>query len=210
MNIVQKKIILSEKLSKELVKIYTELEKGYNIIADELNFSCHGCPDNCCDSYFLHHTYTEWAYLWQGLQVLEDNRRAEIICRAKEYSKRSQARPAKQPRSPIPCPLLDKDGLCSLYQHRMLVCRMHGVPAEMTRPDGQSLHFPGCFRCQEIVANKYPQGKNIPTMDRTGLFQKMVVVESELLGEKRHLLPRVRMTIADMIIKGPPMISVEP
>jgi hypothetical protein len=85
---------------------------------------------------------------------------------------------------------------------------MHGVPASMVRPDGQSINFPGCFRCQEIVSEKYPHEKETPTMDRTGLFKRMVSLESQLLGGKHHLLPRVKMTIAEMIIKGPPTLPL--
>ena len=77
----------------------------------------------------------------------------------------------------------------------------------MTRPDGQSMRFPGCFRCQEIVAEKYQQEQDAPVMDRTPLFQQMVSLESRLLGDKRHLLPRVKLTIAEMIVKGPPVVD---
>ena len=61
----------------------------------------------------------------------------------------------------VMCPLND-DGLCSLYKHRMMICRLHGVPSSMTRPDGQKMEFPGCFRCQEIVADQ-----DVDHLDRT-------------------------------------------
>ncbi len=176
MNISQKEISLDRKLSEELSEIYQDMENGYDLIANQINLSCHGCPDNCCDSYFLHHTYCEWAYLWQGFRTIQGNRRAEITDKAERYIKNAEVLLAKKQRPQIPCPLLGKDGLCNLYKHRMLVCRMHGVPADMTRPDGQSMRFPGCFRSQEIIAEKYPQEKNIPAMDRTRLFHRMVSV----------------------------------
>lgn len=205
MNGLQKEINLQGKLAEELSKIYMDMENGYDLTAAEVGLSCQGCPDNCCDSYFLHHTYSEWAYLWQGFRAIHKKNRLEITARAEEYIQNSKIMLAKQQRPQLPCPLLDEKGLCSLYQHRMLVCRMHGIPADMTRPDGQSMHFPGCFRCQEVVAQKYPKGLDIPSMDRTGLFRRMVSLESKLLSGRRHLMPRVKMTIAEMIIKGPPI-----
>ncbi len=210
MNIYKKEISLHEDLSNELAEIYRDMENGYSLITAEVGLSCQGCSDNCCDSYFLHHTYSEWAYMWQGLREIKEELRLEITNKAKEYVRDSRELLARRQRPQLPCPLLDKNGLCSLYHHRMLVCRMHGIPASMTRPDGQSIQFPGCFRCQEIVGKKYPQEKNIPAMDRTGLFRRMVCVESKLLGEKRHILPRVKMTIAEMIIKGPPKLPLGP
>ncbi len=206
MNKPMKEIILPPQFSRELADIYAAMEAGYDEIATEIGLSCQGCPDNCCDSYFLHHTYCEWAYLWEGLLELTEEQRRGIIERAEKYVEESNRQLARQERPQILCPLND-NGLCGLYRHRLLVCRMHGIPATMTRPDGQSMRFPGCFRCQEIVADKYPQEQDAPAMDRTSLFRKMVGLESRLLGDKRHLLPKVKLTIAEMIVQGPPTVD---
>ena len=207
MSRLQREIVLPPELSRELAAIYADLQSGYDELASEIGLTCQGCPDNCCDSYFLHHTYCEWAYLWQGLRELAEGQRAAVVERAENYVEESRAQLARQQRPQIMCPL-NLDGLCSLYQHRMLVCRMHGIPATMTRPDGQSMRFPGCFRCQEVVRERYAGPDDAPAMDRTPLFQKMVAVESRLLGDKRHLMPRVKLTIADMIVQGPPTLPV--
>ncbi|HHL34301.1 MAG TPA: hypothetical protein ENJ30_08070 [Desulfobulbaceae bacterium] len=200
-------IVLSPELSRELADIYAAMQSGYDELAAEVGLTCRGCPDNCCDSYFLHHTYCEWAYLWQGLRELEEEQRATIVERAETYVEESRAQLARHERPQIMCPL-NMDGLCGLYKNRMLVCRMHGIPATMTRPDGQSMRFPGCFRCQEVVKERYAGLDDAPAMDRTLLFQKMVTVESRLLGDKRHLMPRVKLTIADMIVQGPPTLPI--
>lgn len=207
MNAPTRELTLSTELSRELAYIYEAMEAGYDQVAGEIGLTCRGCPDNCCDSYFLHHTYSEWAYLWQGLQSLDTEMRERIQARASSYQQECERQLAAGKRPQIMCPL-NMDGLCALYSHRMLVCRMHGIPATMTRPDGQSMRFPGCFRCQEIVEQKYDQPEEAPAMDRTELFRKMVAVESRLLGEKRHLMPRVKMTIAEMIVQGPPSLPV--
>ncbi len=202
-----KEIILSPQLTNELSAIYQAMQTGYDHVAKEVGLTCADCSDNCCDSYFLHHTYSEWAYLWQGLQQLDNETRKGIINRAKEYITQS-IEPLAQGKHPqLMCPLNDH-GRCSLYQHRMLVCRMHGIPATLTRPDGQTMRFPGCFRCQEIVEKKYDAENDAPAMDRNQLFRQLVNLESRLLEERRHLYPRVKKTIAEMIVEGPPTVPL--
>jgi hypothetical protein len=74
----------------------------------------------------------------------------------------------------------------------------------MTRPDGRTLRFPGCFRCQEIVDGRKEQQP--PHVDRTPLLTRLALLENDLLENNRHLLPKVKMTIAEMLVKGPPAI----
>jgi hypothetical protein len=202
-----KEIILSPAMSRELADIYTTMEQRYDRTASEIGLGCAGCPDNCCDSYFLHHTYCEWAYLWEGIQALDDQTRQRITLRSQQYVAESRKILARGERPNLTCPLLNDAGRCSLYAHRLMICRLHGVPAAMTRPDGRTLKFPGCFRCQETVREKYEREKEVPFMDRTELLGKIAALESELLGGKRHLFPKVRRTIAEMIAAGPPRID---
>ena len=199
-----KELFLSPRLSHLLARIYSDMEAGYDLIAVQLGHTCDNCPDNCCDSYFKHHTYCEWAYLWEGIRALPDDDIDRILTRAEEYVKESRAILAKGEQPQLMCPL-NEDGRCILYSHRLMICRMHGIPAYLIRPDGKRLSFPGCFRCQEIVKEKF-DGKQEPAMDRTGLYRNLAGLESELLGEKRHLYPKVKLTIAEMIVKGPPRI----
>ncbi len=201
-----KEVILPEKLVTELEDIYQRLQGEYSRVADSLKFTCSGCPDNCCDSYFLHHTYAEWAYLWQGVRKLEPAKQKELIKKATEYLTLCEEAMVAGERPQVMCPLND-EGLCALYKHRLLVCRTHGVPATLTRPDGQSLGFPGCFRCQDIVELEFPDGDS-PSVERTAMLKKLAFLENELLEGKRHRLPRVKMTIAEMLVKGPPTLPL--
>ncbi|PLX50049.1 MAG: hypothetical protein C0613_05490 [Desulfobulbaceae bacterium] len=194
--------LLPPEISSRIAAIYKEIEEQYDVVAQELGFSCTGCTDNCCDSYFLHHTYSEWAYLWQGLAELAPEKRQEFERRARDYVARSREALAHGERPQIMCPLNDA-GLCGLYRHRLLICRLHGVPSAMTRPDGRQLLFPGCFRCQEITGDR----QDVVRMERTPLFQEFVRIETAWLGQKRKVLPKVKMTIAEMIIQGPPHFS---
>jgi hypothetical protein len=75
----------------------------------------------------------------------------------------------------------------------------------MTRPDGQKLRFPGCFRCQDIVDGRGKDAE-IPHVERTVLLQKLALLENQLLDNKRHLVPKVKKTIAEMLVLGPPAI----
>ncbi len=200
-----KEIVLGEQLSAEIATIYEEMESDYDVVARALKFSCDGCPDNCCDSYFLHHTYSEWAYLWQGFRAESEEKQRQIIECSEQYILDCQKAEVEGERPQVMCPL-NEDGRCILYMHRLMVCRTHGVPASMRRPDGQILNFPGCFRCQEIVKKKFDHDSQAPHMERTPLLRRLVGVERELMGEKIHLYPRVKLTIAQMLVQGPPAI----
>lgn len=197
------RLILEPELAGQLRILYEDMERSYDEVASTLGHTCDGCPDNCCDSYFVHHTYIEWLYLWQGVAALDDERRQALLERAQAYEQEVQKAIGAGERPKVMCPL-NEEGRCSLYQHRLMVCRTHGVPAAMTRPDGRRLSFPGCFRCQEIVERQGLAEPEVPLMERTQLLKRLVLLEQELLLGKRHLAPKVKRTIAAMLISGPP------
>lgn len=179
------------------------MASDYDTVAHNIHLTCSGCPDNCCDSYFLHYTYSEWAYLWEGIRRLDDAHLDRILQRSRDYVEESRSLIVQGQRPQLMCPL-NEDGLCSVYSHRLMICRTHGVPATLTRPDGQYLRFPGCFRCQEIVNDSYAVESEAPAMDRTILYRRLAQLESRFLGKKRGLFPKVKLTIAEMIVSGPP------
>ncbi|MDR3090348.1 MAG: hypothetical protein LBU39_11120 [Desulfobulbaceae bacterium] len=198
-------LTLSATIAEKLATLYQEMEHGYDRVAANIGLTCAGCPDNCCDSYFLHHTYLEWAYLWRGLQTLAPSALEAAIARARLcLAHYREAEEAEQWPS-IMCPL-NQDGLCVLYLHRPMICRCHGVPARLRRQDGRALHFPGCFRCQELTARpgrSASQAAAIVQVDRTPLLRRLARLEDEFLDDQRGLLPRLKMTLADMLVVGP-------
>jgi hypothetical protein len=96
------------------------------------------------------------------------------------------------------CPLND-DGLCGLYGHRLMICRLHGVPNVLIGSMGVR-EFPGCGPCQRLTA----EGKGGKAMDRTPLLRRLAALEMELWGSRPGRPPKVDMTLAEMILAGPP------
>lgn len=194
-------LVLNPEFIRQLAELYHDMEAAYDQTAKTSNFSCTGCSDNCCDSYFLHHTYSEWAYLWYGLKRLEKSRLQDITEKAASYVFSTEAALAKGKQPLLMCPL-NADGLCALYPYRLMICRLHGIPAALTRPDGRKLDFPGCFRCQKHVAGY----NDVKPLDRSQFYRRLVELELGLLGSRRMTLPRVKLTIAQMIVTGPPSL----
>ena len=186
-------------LFEGLSRLYAKMEDAYNQVAARIGLSCQGCPDNCCDSYFQHHTHIEWAYLWDGMRSCSAEKQQEYINRAREYVEGSRAVLAQGHRPEIMCPLND-GGPCGLYEHRLMICRMHGIPNTLVRPDGLKLTFPGCFRCQELCS----QMQEVPILDRTGFYREMAALEMAFVGPNRQSLPKAKRTLAEMLVQGPP------
>lgn len=195
--------VIRQDIERELAALYEEMECAYDKVARKLGHTCDGCPDNCCDSYFTHHTYLEWAYLWRGMETLDGAKRKEIIERAGEYEHRAREMIDRDERPVVMCPL-NEAGRCVLYRYRLMVCRTHGVPASLTRPDGRTLRFPGCFRCQELVERRFSGQTDLPFMERTHLLRRLVSLEQRFLKSNDMTPQRLRMTIGAMLVGGPP------
>jgi hypothetical protein len=150
----------------------------------------------------MHHTYVEWAYLWKGMDALAHKDRELFLDNARAYVAQANQDLASGKRPHIMCPL-NKDGLCGLYSHRLMICRMHGVPNSITAPNGSTRTFPGCFKSQERIRTM----ESPPMLDRTPLYIRLVQLEQGFLGPKRiRTLPRVNMTLAEMLVQGPPKV----
>lgn len=187
---------------RKLAILYDRMQVEYAASAEALGLSCQGCERNCCLSHFQHHTYVEWAYLWQGLKALPEDRLGEYVRRARENVEACRAALALGQTPAVMCPLND-GGLCGLYGHRLMICRLHGVPNLLRRPDGREMRFSGCWRAQELSADR----EHVPVMDRTPLYRELLGLEAALLGKRLGKLPKVDLTLAQMIVAGPPRIG---
>lgn len=95
-----------------------------------------GCSD-CCSQLFQI-TEIEAAEVSRGVRALPPALRHELEARAHTYTEErvrlvsSQGEPEAwgnlpPPGTRLPCPAL-RDGACSIYEHRPLICRRFGVP----------------------------------------------------------------------------------
>jgi len=183
-----------------LTQLYADMEDHYGVIAAKIGLTCIDCPDNCCTSYFQHHTHVEWAYLWQGLADLPKKRLGEIRSRAGEYVEQARRMVAEQHVPDMMCPL-NEEGKCALYAHRLMICRLHGVPNTFTLPNGIAKEFPGCFRSQALKS----RDADLPKLDRTVFYRRLVELEMAFLRGMAKKPARVRLTLAEMIHQGPPL-----
>ena len=93
----------------------------------------------------------------------------------------------------ILCPL-NEDERCVLYAHRPMICRLHGIPHQMRRPDGQSIQGPGCDDFYRQCANS----TGMP-LDRTPHYIAMAQLERRL-REQTGYRDKIKLTIAQIII----------
>ncbi|WP_415718732.1 hypothetical protein [Maridesulfovibrio sp.] len=187
---------------RKLAALYDRMASVYSETSAKIGLSCEGCEENCCTSYFQHHTYVEWSYLWQGLNELPEEKRNEYIRRSEDYVRNARGMLENGMRPKVMCPLND-DGLCGVYKHRLMICRMHGVVNTLRQPNGRQLSFPGCFKCQDLTSGM----ENVPVVDRTPLYKELVGLEMGLLGNKIRTMPKVDLTLAEMIVMGPPNLN---
>lgn len=174
--------------------LYDRMGKAYERAASCYGFSCKGCEENCCEERFYHHTLSEVLCLFRGLQALDDVKRNEIFDRARQVADLYKMHDREGQARRIMCPL-NSDGLCSLYEHRLMICRLHGVPYKMRRPDNTETQGIGCHR---IAWDMSPRKSADCMFDRTDLYRELSGIEIEL-RQKLGFGHRIKMTIAEMI-----------
>ncbi len=182
---------------KKLAGLYADMDAAYRDAAAAVGLSCAGCAENCCYSFFQHHTLVEWLYLHEGLGALPAERRAGYERRAGEYVAAAREALSRGETPRLMCPVND-DGLCGLYAHRLMICRLHGVPNVLL--GGGVREFPGCGPCQRLTAAR----SGARAMDRTPLLRRLAGLEMELWGSRPGRPPKVDLTLAEMIAAGPP------
>ncbi len=188
-----------------LGNLYERMSSAYGETAAKAGLSCEGCQQNCCYSYFQHHTYIEWSYLWRGMNELPQERRDSYLQRAHEAVRQYQHSLSMGLPPSVMCPLND-DGLCGVYKHRLMICRMHGTRNMLLRPDGQRQLFRGCYRFCGLTDGQ--PDEEVPTLDRTLFYRRLAELEMEHCAGKGtaqgRAAPRVSLTLAEMLVYGPP------
>ena len=178
-----------------LTILFRQMDQAYAAVAEQYGFFCKGCQDNCCRTQFYHHTLLEYLYLFEGLQHLDLSAWQTIQQQALTVNAK-MARADQQGESfRIMCSL-NQNGRCLVYTHRPMICRLHGIPHELHRPDGNILKSPGCDaffdQCRQHGKNDY-----IP-FDRTPYYRQMAMLEKELRLETGYN-QKIKLTIAQML-----------
>ena len=190
---------------RKLAALYRDMDQAYDQAAADIGLTCRDCADNCCVSFFQHHTHVEWAFLWKGLAAMDQDRVQGFVERAEQWLREARLAVAAGNRPRVMCPL-NEDGLCAVYSHRLMICRMHGVPNRMVRPDGREIAFPGCDRAQGLVRDMKARGETVRPVDRTDFYRRLAGLEMDLVGKRKGGMVRVDMTLAEMLVAGPPRV----
>ncbi len=166
----------------KLANLYREMELAYIKSASIYDFKCRGCDDNCCKTYFCHHTLIEYLYIIKGYKNIQSGLKNKI----KE----------KIPNKEI-CPLNFK-GLCVLYEFRPMICRLHGIPHIFIRPDGIKVRGEGCEEFYKSIKKKNIKLNRENVLDRTPFYKEMAALEKAVRKYSKIDL-KIKMTIAEMI-----------
>lgn len=178
----------------EFEQLLARMDQAYRQTADAAGFECRGCLENCCRTLFYHHTLTELLYLKAGLARLSADMHNRIRERAGAAVDRMRCtQQAQQPSAGIMCPLNEQDR-CLLYAHRPMICRLHGLPHRLQRPDGKVQSGPGCDDFYRQCGPASPAA-----LDRTPHYIAMAGLE-KALRQKWDFSTRIKMTIAQMVV----------
>ena len=180
-------------LEKEIEQLFQHMDEDYDRTARRLGFECRGCEDNCCRTYFHHYTLMELLYLKTGLAILTESQQRSILDRARQADRQIASLERLGEPVRVMCPLNEK-GRCVLYARRPMICRLHGIPHRLERPDGVTVTGPGCGAYHEQCANS---GK--AQLSRTPLYAAMAQLERRLRN-RLDFNQRIRVTVAQMII----------
>jgi Fe-S-cluster containining protein len=179
-------------MADRLRALYAAMDAGYAKHAQGLGFVCEGCRDNCCYTRFYHHTWLESMVLLRAVGGLTSSRRTPMVARAREVIRKSAQADEKGDKVRLMCPL-NIDDRCTLYAVRPMICRLHGIPHELRRPDGRVIRGPGCtdfaIRCGQNGA---------PPLDRTPYYRQLAALEREF-KEAIGTATRIKLTIAEML-----------
>ena len=177
-----------------LEKIYAHMDKKYNQAAEYYGFTCTGCINNCCLTRFYHHTLLEYLYIKKGFSNLNADIRSDGKKKALEVLKLTAEADKNQQTPHFMCPL-NLDGLCLIYHFRPMICRLHGIPHELTMPGRSISCGPGCDEFTKLYGSK-----EYYKFDRTPFYIKMAGLEKEL-KKAAGITEKTKMTIAEMISK---------
>lgn len=134
-------------LLTEYLQLLAEVDQWYQRCSDNHRdqLACDVGCSGCCRGLF-DITLLDAALLQQGFRKLSTVRQQQVLQRCQQRLSLLQLRwpefsapyilndladdswQAMPEGDETPCPLLDEEGCCLVYEHRPLTCRLHGVP----------------------------------------------------------------------------------
>ncbi len=187
---------LLEAAVRDVRTLYDRMDRAYEKSASCYGFSCKGCHESCCEERFYHYTLSEFLYLMQGIQRLDARQMTLIFSRSKEVADQYGSDDREGQAGRLLCPL-NSNGLCSLYDCRPMICRLHGVPYRMLRPDGTMVRGGGCHM---VDWDKSLEETADCVVDRSCLYRELSGIEIEL-RQRLGFGHRIKMTVAEMIVE---------
>ena len=178
---------------KRLKRIFSTIDQKYQEAADHYGFNCKGCEDNCCLTRFYHYTLVEYFYIKEGFHCLERQKQVEVRQRSSAVCQKMDEADKKGKSVRVMCPV-NVESLCVLYPYRPMICRLHGVPHELTRPGQEILNSPGCHTFSLKYREKTPF-----KFDRTPFYMQMAALENEM-KQAAGMTQKIKMTVAQMIV----------
>jgi len=172
--------------------LYKAMDRKYQAAADYYGFQCNGCEDNCCYTRFYHYTLLEYLYIRKGYHLLDKERQAEVKHSALDVCRKTAAVDKKGRAVKLMCPV-NIAGLCLLYAYRPMICRLHGIPHELTIPGRGISKASGCG---DFV--RKCSGKPYYKFDRTPFYAQMAALEKALRQSVRGM-HKMKITVAEMV-----------
>ncbi len=177
-----------------LAEAYKKIDDDYDKVAKHYDdFSCEGCEDNCCVTVFFHYTLIENLYFMEGFEGLPEDKQKKAIQKARDYMKELVEHPFGETELSIMCPA-NFDGQCVAYEHRPLICRIHGLPGVLHSPRKGVQKWEGCSGFVKKHGDSVTE-----EMDRTVFYSDIAFIERDL-REEMVFVQKLKKTIAEMIV----------
>jgi hypothetical protein len=137
----------------------------------------------------------EFFYLVEGVTILPPATQQALLVDAHSVNARIDRAEQRNEAIRIMCPL-NQDGRCILYTFRPMICRLHGIPHELHRPDGRVAKNPGCDvffdQCRQRGRSDYIR------FDRTPFYRQMAMLENQMRSRSGYT-GKIRLTVAQML-----------
>ncbi len=164
-------------MEEEMKLLFTQIDNAVKSVAKQFpkEFKCRkGCSD-CCNAAF-DISLAEAYLLKRKFSILGRKTRKEILKKAKKAQKIWEANASSDmdaiSKLRIPCPLLNSDEECFLYEVRPVNCRTYGVPTEING----SGHV--------CALSGFQAGRSYPTI-------RLNIIQQELLRISKAINPKL-------------------